>query len=90
MTTVQITAAFTKHIRGRIKAAGIKAKVCIAPGGGVLQVNTPVYGVDFSEDAQRQIRLIAKCNGLSWVQGMEIDIEQMTNPNNFNFYPLPA
>lgn len=74
------------HIRNRISAAGIKARVRIAPGGGSLQVLAPAYGVVFSEEDQRQIRLIAKCNRLTWVRGMEINIEQMTNPQSFSFY----
>lgn len=74
------------HIRNRIKAAGIKARVRLAPGGGSMQVFAPAYGLVFSEEEQRQIRLIAKCNRLTLVRGMEIDIEQMTNPETFSFY----
>ena len=45
--------------------------------------------LQFSEADQREIRHIAKCNGLTWVRGLEIDVEQMTNPQSFHFY-LPA
>ena len=74
------------HIRKRIKHAEINARVRVAPGGGSVQVFAPAYGVEFSEAEQREIRLIAKCNHLTWVRGMEIDIEQMTNPEHFSFY----
>ena len=87
MNTTTINAQLAAHIRGRGKASGLKARVRIAPGGGSLQVFTPVHGMKFSEKAQREIRLIAKCNGLSWVRGLEIDIEQMTNPYDFQFFP---
>ena len=82
--TITQTAA---HIRGRIRHAGIKARVRVAPGGGVVQVVAPTADAVFSDAAQREIRLIAKCNRLTWVRGMEIDIEQMTNPSVFSFYP---
>jgi hypothetical protein len=81
-----MNATIAAHIRGRIKAAGIKARVRIAPGGGSLQVFVPTFGATFTEEEQRTIRLIAKINRLTWVRGLEIDIEQMTNPQNFNFY----
>ena len=75
------------HIRNRIKAAGIKANVRVAPGrGAVVQVNAPAYGVDFTEDQQREIRHIAVCNRLTWACGQPIDVDQMTNPHSFNFY----
>ena len=43
----------TAHIRSRIKAAGIKARVRMMSGG--IQVYTPKYGVEFSEEEQRTI-----------------------------------
>ena len=85
--TASIDAKLAAHIRRRVKAAGIAARVRIAPGGGVLQVIAPAYDVEFAPAEQREIRLIAKCNGLAWVRGLEIDIEQMTGPRSFNFYP---
>lgn len=75
-----------KHIRKRIKAAGIKARVRKFDDNGCIQVNAPVYGVEFTEDEQREIRHIAKCNRLTLVRGLPIDVEQMTNPEAFNFY----
>lgn len=82
MTATQAAA----NIRASIKLAGIKASVRVAPGGCSVQVNAPAYGVWFDEQAQRTIRLIAKSNGFTWVRGMEIDVEQMTNPAEFCFY----
>ena len=75
------------HIRGRIKQAGIKARVQMDDFCGVLWIK--VIGVtfesQFSEDEQRTIRQIAKVNGLTWAQGMEIKIEQMTDAKGFHF-----
>ena len=81
------TTAQAAHIRSRIKAAGIKARVRVAPGGGQVQVFGVTADSQFSSDEQRQIRLIAKCNRFTWARGIEIDIEQMTNPAEFNFHP---
>lgn len=78
----------TSHIRNRIKAAGIKAKckMSISCGNRTIRIDAPAYDVLFTEEQQREIRLIAKCNRLKWVRGLEIDIEQMTNPHEFAFY----
>ena len=81
-----MTKQLAAHIRSRIKAAGIKARVCVAQGGGFVQVFAPACDVTFTEDEQREIRIIGKVNGCTWVQGMEICIEQMTNPYDFRFY----
>lgn len=82
MNTTQTAA----HIRSRIKHAGISARVRVAPGGGSVQVIAPTAEAVFSETEQREIRLIAKCNRLTWARGMVIDIDQMTNPSEFNFH----
>lgn len=78
----------TANIRKSIKAAGIKALVRKQEGCGskVIQVNCPSFGVDFSAEDQRSIRSIAVEAGLTWVQRMEIDVDQNTNPSVFNFY----
>jgi hypothetical protein len=78
----------TKHIRTRIKVSGIKALVRMinSCGDSVIQVNTTEYGVEFTNEEQREIRKIAECNNLTWVRNAPIDIEQMTNPFDFNFY----
>jgi hypothetical protein len=74
------------HIRHRVKVAGIKARVRVAPGGGSVQVLATSPEAVFDDAEQREIRLIAKVNGFTWVRGLEIDIDQMTNPHSFNFY----
>ena len=74
MTTKEMTA----HLRGRIKAAGIKARVHFGSVGIYVEVSR--YELDFTDDEQRTIRRIAKCSGLTHVRGLEIDVEQMTDP----------
>lgn len=78
----------TAHIRNRIKVAGIKARVCMQEscGNKVIVVYGTAYEINFTEEEQRTIRLIAKTNRLTWVRGMEIDIERMTDPKCFKFY----
>lgn len=78
----------TAHIRKRIKVAGIKAlcEMQVSCGHKVIAISVPKYDVSFTDDEQRKIRHIAKCNRLTWVRGMEIDIEQMTDPQAFKFY----
>ena len=78
----------TAHIRNRIKQSGIKANVRMQDSCGdkVIQVNIIEYGLEFTNEEQREIRHIAKCNKLTWVRQMEIDTEQMTNPFDFNFH----
>lgn len=78
----------TKHIRTRIKVAGVKSLVRMIKscGDNIIQVNTIEYDVDFTDDEQRTIRKIAECNNLTWVRKLPINIEQMTNPSEFNFY----
>jgi hypothetical protein len=87
MTIAKMTPKeMTAHIRGRVKQAGIKARVRMAPGGGPIQVFAIAYGVEFTEEEQRTIRIIAKTNRLTLVRGSEIIIDQMTNPDDFHFY----
>lgn len=81
MNTKQMTA----HIRSRINAAGIKARVRFWPDGQI-QVFAPAYGIEFTESEQRAIRHIAVCNRLTWIRGQQIDVEAMTNPSVFNFH----
>lgn len=78
----------TQHLRNRIKHAGIKARVQMKEfcGGLWIDVIGATYEQDFTEEEQRTIRAIAKHNcGLTWAQGMEIDVEQMTNLKQFKF-----
>lgn len=79
----------TAHIRTCIKRHGVKALVRKQDGLGndkIIQVNAPKYGIEFSEQAQREIRQIAVNNGLTLVMNMPIVVDQMTNPCAFNFY----
>jgi hypothetical protein len=78
----------TAHIRNRIKVAGIKAKVKMQDGY-TISVDVPAYGIEFTEEDQRTIRHIADCNRLTWVRGLKIDVDQMTNPHEFKFR-MPA
>lgn len=80
-----------RHIRRRIQVAGIPARVRgqVSCGDEVVQVNTPDPDQRFTDDQQRTIRSIAVANRLTWVRGLPIDVEQMTNPYDFNLY-LPA
>jgi len=75
------------HIRGRIKAAGINARVRMIEscGSKYIQVNAPTFDARFTDEQQRTIRTIAKVNHLTMVRGGEIDIERMTNPASFDF-----
>lgn len=77
----------TAHIRSRIKAAGIKAKVRMINSCGheYIQVNTPTFESRFNEDEQRSVRLIAIVNKLTLVRGLPIVLEQMTDANGFEF-----
>lgn len=81
----------TAHIRKRIKHEKIKARVYMSPTGSAhfIGVCPPAPGIEFSEHEQRTIRHIAKCNRLTWIRGMEIDVERMTNPFGMHFH-MPA
>jgi len=78
----------TAHIRNRIKAAGISAKCKMQNycGNMVIAIDVPKYEAEFSAEEQREILLIAKCNKLTFVRGIEIDLSKTTNPKEFKFY----
>ena len=81
----------TAHVRTCLKRADIKAsvrklKVC---GSYVISVTVPKYGMEFTPDQQRRIREIGKNNGFTSVQGIEIDLDRMTDPYNIEFYLNP-
>lgn len=79
--------ATAKTLRQQIRAAGIKARVRVSPASRrAVQINAPAYGVEFTETEQRTIRAIAVANSMTLVQGMPINVEQMTNPETFEFY----
>lgn len=80
----------TKHIRGRLKAAGIKAKCRLyeACGTRYISVVTPEYGKYFTPEQLKEIGIIAQVNGLTGARGSSIDLEnivQMTGQDQFNF-----
>jgi hypothetical protein len=76
-----------KHLRGRLKVAGIKAKCSAYVSCGVqyIRISPPAHDVQFTEDEQRQILTIAKVNRLTLARGMEIDENQMTYANGGHF-----
>lgn len=76
-----------KHLRKRIRVAGIQARVRQLPASKTgLQVFPAAYGVEFSAEEQRQIRIIAQVNQLTLVRGMAIDTERNTDPFGMEFY----
>lgn len=79
--------SLTKHVRGRIRHEGIKARVRMSLAGcKSIQVDVPEFGLEFTPEQQRKIRIIAQVNRLTWARGLPIDIEQMTNPAHFEFW----
>jgi hypothetical protein len=81
----------TKHLRKRLAKSGIKARCSMYDSCGAkwIKVSVPAFDVEFTEEEQREIRLIAKVNGLTHAQGLEIDIDQMTDPMQHTFQ-VPA
>lgn len=76
-------------IRNTLKTANVKARVRVAPGGGVIQVFIPPNET-FTREEQRTILETAKQAGLSFVRGLQIDPDQyLANKTEFNFYPNP-
>jgi hypothetical protein len=77
----------TKHLRNRLKVAGIKARVamCDSCGQPIIKVHPVSAEARFSDDEQRTIRHIAECNKLTRARGMEIDVERMTDPFGMRF-----
>jgi hypothetical protein len=75
------------HIRKRIKAAGISARVTMSDscGQSVVHVFTTGPDVLFTESEQREIRFIAKCCKLTRAYGAEIDVDRMTDPTGMRF-----
>lgn len=90
----------TAHIRKSLKAQGVNAKVTKHQGGSTgrtVHVDmVTAKGNEFSPRDQRKILQTGKDNGLTHVQGMEIDPEgPATHPSGTTFYlgydkPKPA
>jgi hypothetical protein len=77
----------TAHIRNRIKVAAIKAHVSKYDSCGCkfIRVSVPSPEVNFTPTEQYRIKFIAKTNGLAMARGLEITIENATNPQEFHF-----
>lgn len=80
----------TKHVRGRLKASGIKARCRLYEACGVrcIQISTPEYGKHFTPDQLREIGVIAQVNGLTDARRSPIDMDiivQMTKLDTFTF-----
>ena len=67
----------TKHIRQRIKKAGIKASVSLyrSCGSKWIRVSTHNFEARFTEEEQRQINNIAEVNRLTYSQGLPIEVD---------------
>ena len=76
----------TKHLRNRIKAAGIKASVrkMVICGCKRVSVSVASYDQNFTADEQKTINRIARVNGCTLIRGMEI--EDSTPFGNDNEY----
>jgi hypothetical protein len=84
MTNSKAVAATIRH---QLKALGIVAKVRMTPGStDSVQVNAPTFDTRFTEDEQRAIRTTGRDLGLTWVRGLPIDVERMTDPHGCTFY----
>ena len=77
----------TAHLRKRIKVAGIKARVDMMKTCGceAIRVFVPAFEVTFTEAEQREIAHIAKVNGLTYANGLEIQVDT-AHPQSFHFY----
>jgi len=84
---IDVRNEMVRHIRGRIKHMGIRARVRQVPGSKFgIQVFTTGPRIEFTESEQRAIRELAVINGLTAIRGLPIDIERMTDPFGMNFY----
>jgi hypothetical protein len=86
-----VTATETaKVIRAQLKIEGVKARCRVAPGSkDCVQVFVPKFGMTFTDNEQRTIRTIGVNLGLTWVRGLPIDVDRMTDPHGMDFH-LPA
>lgn len=77
-------------LRAFIKAAQIKARVRIAPGGGSIQVFPPTYEARFSAGEISAFTTEARDAGFTFVRGVPIDPEhekELTGKQHWSFYP---
>lgn len=77
----------TNNLRAALKEAGVACNVRkqLICGSRFIQVNVKRYGDEFSSADQRTTRRIAVDMGLTHVRGMEIDVDQDTDPFSHNF-----
>lgn len=54
-------------------------------GVASIKVYTTAYEIQFTESEQREIRIIAKANGLTHARNSEIDIDRMTDYSQHAF-----
>lgn len=76
-----------KHFRNRLRHEGIPAKCHISVNG--IEVCTVTYESRWTSDQIRLIAHIAKCNGMTLVRGLPIDVDlcgRLTEKNDFHFY----
>ena len=80
-------AEITKHIRSRIKKAGIKASVrkMIICGTPRVSVSVASYDQNFTLNEQKIISRIARVNGATLVRGIEIE-ETVPFGNEIEFF----
>jgi hypothetical protein len=80
----------TKHIRGRLKAHKVPARVKMNDfcGKTVVTIVTPTYDFRWTPEQLREIGICAQVNKLTRAQGMPIDLDvlvQLTGLNQINF-----
>ena len=82
----------TKHIRKQIRIAGVKARVHMGSGNGgniTIVVAVPSYEARFTSEEIRSFCHTAKCNRLTFVRGLEIDVDlesELTGRHQWDFY----
>lgn len=78
--------SMTKHIRGRLAAAGIKARCSKYESCGTLYIRVlpPTADARFTDEQSTQIKRIAKVNALTGAHGSEID-ESVINSAGCHF-----
>lgn len=75
------------HMRAKLKAFGVKARVRMMDGA--IQVITPTFEYSWSHSELLEIAKCAIANRMTFVQGMEIDpsiVKQLTGRNQFDFF----
>ena len=75
----------TAHIRNRLKAHKLNARVKMSEACGIkyITVVTKNYGSSWTEQESREIAICAQVNGLTMAQGSEIDIENFVQTSCF-------